>query len=429
VNPNIIQTLIAHPGTQYAPRLAAELHRHGALGRFVTGVAMPEDGFLGAMDKLMPAGLRRRWANRRVGGVPAARLRTFPGLEWSALRRLRRGEASETVFADRNGAFQRAIPDRWIDEASHVIGFDTSSWLLAARAKARGKRFILDQSIGHPRAKERVYTELRERHPEWNDVGVVKAAGLLAAEDREHAEATLIVAASTFSRNTLIEAGVAPEKIAINPYGVDAARFNCTARVRPAGRPLRFLFVGLVNARKGVPTLLAAWRALAGRGAELWLVGPISAATRVLIPALPGLRIVGRLPHQELPRIFAECDVFVFPSFFEGFALVLLEALASGLPIVSTTATAAPDLITDGVEGFILEPGDESGLAERMERFIDDPSLAFRMGGAGRKKAEEFSWNAYGERWTHLLLKLSPGGAAHDARFSELPDAVRRAGK
>ena len=429
MNPNAMQAMIAHPGTQYAPRLAAELHRHGALGRFVTGMAVPEDGFLGAVDKLMPAALRRRWANRRVGGVPAARLRTFPGLEWSALRRLRRGEAAETVFADRNEVFQRAIPERWIDEASHVIGFDTSSWLLAERTKAQGKPFVLDQSIGHPRAKERVYAELRERHPEWADVGAVKAAGLLAAEECEHAEATLIVAASTFSRNTLIEAGVSPEKIAINPYGVDATRFNGLARVRSAGRPLRFLFVGLVNARKGVPALIAAWRALAGRGAELWLVGPISGETRALIPALPGLRIVGRLPHQELPGIFAECDVFVFPSFFEGFALVLLEALASGLPIVSTTATAAPDLITEGVEGFILEPGDESGLAGRMERFIEDPSLAARMGAAGREKAEEFSWEAYGERWTRLLLKLSPGGGGRDARFSELPDAVQRAGK
>jgi glycosyltransferase involved in cell wall biosynthesis len=187
------------------------------------------------------------------------------------------------------------------------------------------------------------------------------------------------------------------------PYGVDTAAFRPRVRTADAKRPLRFLFVGLVNARKGIPLLLESWREVAKTGAELWLVGPVSDEVRALIPDLPGLRVLGRRPHGELPGLFAECDVFVFPSFFEGFALVLLEAMASGLPIVATDATAAPDLITEGREGFVLAPGDRDALAAKMQWFAEEPDRAPILGEAARRQAERFSWTTYGERWLDLL--------------------------
>src|SRR5439155_689061 len=128
-----MNALLAQPGTQYAPRLASELHLRGALGRFATGLTLPEGRILGRLERLAPASWRRRWANRRVPGVPSERLYTFSSIELRAFWRLSRGEPAETVLHARNAAFQKAIPNRWMEEATHVIGFDTSSWLLAER--------------------------------------------------------------------------------------------------------------------------------------------------------------------------------------------------------------------------------------------------------------------------------------------------------
>jgi glycosyltransferase involved in cell wall biosynthesis len=324
-------------------------------------------------------------------------------MEWRALRSLRRGEPAETVFFRRNESFQRAIPDAWIDAATHVVGFDTSSWLLARRAGEIGRPFFLDQSIGHSRAKERIYAEVRARYSRWSEDMKLKSAELLAVEEAEHAHASRIVAASSFSRRTLMEQGIPEEKITVIPYGVDTAAFRPRVRTTGGKRPLRFLFVGLVNARKGIPLLLEAWHEVAKTGAELWLVGPVTDEARALIPDLPGIRVLGRRPHRELPQLFAECDVFVFPSFFEGFALVLLEAMACGLPIIATDATAAPDLITEGREGFVLAAGDRDALSARMHWFVDEPDRAAILGEAARRQAERFSWTAYGERWLDLL--------------------------
>src|SRR5207244_9591492 len=100
--------------------------------------------------------------------------------------------------------------------------------------------------------------------------------------------------------------------------------------------------------------------------AELWIAGPARARERRLIPDLPGLRVHGSAPHAELPALLRQCDVLVLPSFCEGLAQVLLEALASGLPIIATDATGAEDLIQDGREGFLIRAGDGDALAFAM---------------------------------------------------------------
>jgi glycosyltransferase involved in cell wall biosynthesis len=99
--------------------------------------------------------------------------------------------------------------------------------------------------------------------------------------------------------------------------------------------------------------------------------------------------------------------VFVFPSFFEGFALVLLEAMASGLPIISTTATAAPDLISDPLQGIVIDPENQEQLEAAMVAMRSQRGRLAEMSHAARRRAEEFSWDKYGERWAQLIETLA----------------------
>jgi len=128
---------------------------------------------------------------------------------------------------------------------------------------------------------------------------------------------------------------------------------------------------------------------------------------------------MGEVSHGELPCLLRQCDVLVFPSYFEGFGAVLLEAMAAGLPIIATEATGAPDLITNGVEGYVIPTGNAKALKDAMQRFIDSPEDLAPMSQAARRCAERYSWDAYGDRWMDILQQVTSAARnAPHTRFS-----------
>jgi glycosyltransferase involved in cell wall biosynthesis len=150
--------------------------------------------------------------------------------------------------------------------------------------------------------------------------------------------------------------------------------------------------VGTINQRKGIKYLLDAVEMLHSPLVELVVCGRI-------VDDLPAFRnFNGRLEvwpsvsAKRLVEAYQTSDVFVFPSLAEGFGHVLLEAMASGLPVVSTDRTAARELVREGVDGFLVPPGSAGELASRLELFVRDRTLAAKMGAAARLRAEEFTW-------------------------------------
>lgn len=395
--------LLTHPGTQYSYQLAKQLVRHQKLAEFWTGFALAENSWCAkALQTFVPNSWNRKIANRIVHDVPARFLRTRSLIGLKAVHRLRRSCSPQLVFHAVNGEFQRKIPLSAISEASAVIGFDTASWIIADSTKKFGKPFFLDQSTSHSLSKEPIWEKLDNQFPAWRENYEPRNPFVLEAERQEHQLATRIVVASSYTKRTLLSEGIPEEKVVVNPYGVDVSKFRPSATARLNSR-LRFLFLGSVSALKGVPLLLEAWRKLASNDSELWLVGPISERSRTLIPELPGLKLLGKHPHKELPELLRQCDVLAFPSYSDGFGLVLLEALASGLPVITTEATAGPDLIRDGVEGFIIPSGNLKKLCHALSFFIDNLDRLPEMSAAARRCAERFTWNAYGDRWNKLL--------------------------
>jgi glycosyltransferase involved in cell wall biosynthesis len=400
-----MQILLAHPGTQHAFRLARELHRLGLLGEFWTSLALREDGLAARLARAR-GGVG--WLRNRIAyALPASRLHSRPLADWRALLRLRCGSDPLTTFHERNAAFQKAIPDQNLQQADAIIAFDTSGWLLARRAQKLEKPFMLDRTIAHPAVLHRLAGSLERRYPGWTVGGANRHAAVAAAEDEEHARARRIVVGSSFARDTLIGEGVDAVKIRVNPYGVDWTRFaSVPVEMKPApDRARRFLFAGSVIARKGVPVLLEAWQSLARRDAELWIAGSIEPAVERLIPSLPGLRLLGRVPNAEMQRLYAETDVLVLPSLVEGFSLVLLEALAAGLPVIATPNTGAGDFLTSPVLGELVETGSIESLRAAMERQLIQPAERTKVRAAAAELSSHYSWEAYGRRWADLLAE------------------------
>jgi glycosyltransferase involved in cell wall biosynthesis len=401
-----IRVLVAHPGTQHAFRLATELHRQGVLGGLYTGLAIGAGSTVERLSRFLSESVVRRISNRIAPELPARLIHNKYWLEsvWQMDQVL--GRTGQTFIHRRNEQFQRRVPDRAILEANVVIGFDTSSWILADRCEKLGRPFVMVQTIGHPDAWAALAPELARRFPDWNATVESRLAIVREAEQVEHNKATLVVGSSSFTRNTLETYGVAGEKVLVIPHGVDPERFTI-AKGGQKSRPFRFLFAGSLSARKGVPLLLEAWKSLSSKDAELWLIGPASVKVLGLLKGIAGTRVFGDVPNAQVSSLMQQCDVLVFPSYFEGFGLVILEAMASGLPVITTDGTAGPDLIpSPGEGGWVIPRGDQAALKKAMASCLEKISECKDSGAIARRIAERNSWRVYGERWVSVLTRV-----------------------
>ena len=191
------------------------------------------------------------------------------------------------------------------------------------------------------------------------------------------------------------------------PYHCDLAPFLAAPRrVREADEVV-FLFCGQMIARKGVDVLFAAFARLDAR-ARLLLVGR-EAELPAMLAALPEsarvrVEYAGFQSPDVLPRFFAQADVFVLPSRYDGWGVVVNQALGAGLPVVcSDTVGAGHDLVADETNGLKFPSGDDAALARCMQRFLDAPELIAEWGDASRSKAHEYSPERGAAKWVAAL--------------------------
>jgi phosphatidyl-myo-inositol alpha-mannosyltransferase len=187
------------------------------------------------------------------------------------------------------------------------------------------------------------------------------------------------------------------------PNGLDVASF---AGAKPAdlGPGRRILFVGRLHRRKGFPVAVEAFRLLADRYADIGLVvagdGEERASVdRLTPPVRARVTMLGAVPHEQLPRYFAACDLLVAPSLGgESFGYVLLEAMAAGLPVVASQIPGYDEVVIDGREGFLVPPGDPQAVADAAAKVLDHPTLAQTMGHVGRTMAARYDWAVVAEQ-------------------------------
>lgn len=205
--------------------------------------------------------------------------------------------------------------------------------------------------------------------------------------------------------------GTPPGRTWVAPNAVDNERFARAASSREGHEgPVRFLFVGRLEPSKGVPTLLDAWVGMPPH-AELSLVGDGSLSPvlgqRILRQGGPLVHLVGHRDRDELSRLYAEADVFVFPSVSDPWGLVLNEAMASGLPVVTTPAPGSvDDLVRDGENGFVVPPRRPGPLGDAMRALLD-PGLRREMGARSAQRIVGYSSEAWARGMRDAALALA----------------------
>jgi len=219
-------------------------------------------------------------------------------------------------------------------------------------------------------------------------------------------------------RDNLVRRGVPVGGARIISQGIPLERFPVKAHPGSVGRPARLLYAGQLHAYKGVHTVLAAVDRLAReRGAdaiELSVVGDGPDAYRRRLEddahrCAARVALVGWCPHDEMPLVYRQHDVFVFPSEWqEPFGLTHLEAMASGLPVVSTNDGGHGEFLEHDRNALVFPKGDAEALAAQVRRLLDEPALAVRLAAEARAQVErEFSVARYAASLEELLVEAA----------------------
>lgn len=399
--------LFTHPtGNANVRHAAVGLQRAGLLGEFWTCLDYRGAGGFG---RILPAAVRTQLQRRTNPAELAASVRTHPWREAARLLASRldlgglvRHETGPLSVDAVYHSLDRAVARRLrLGPFTGVYAYEDGAAAAFKAARSRGQTCFYEQPIGHWRAARALLHEEAEREPEWAATltGNRDSAAKNARKDEELGLADVVIAASSFTRQTLELAGPGRAPVVVVPYGAPPPPVGLPEPApRPAGAPLRVLFVGGLSQRKGLSYLFAAERALRG-AITLTVVGakppvPCPALDR----ALAGVRWIPGGPHATILGEMLAHDVLVFPSLFEGFGLVLPEAMAMGLPVITTAHTAGPDLITEGIEGHLIPIRSSAAIVERLDALRRDPERRIEMGRRARARVATLSWQTYGDQ-------------------------------
>jgi glycosyltransferase involved in cell wall biosynthesis len=354
---------------------------------------------------LRPNGLKRLLA-RHVNGVPEDKIHCHSLLGVGRILRRDRGTTHGQVVRAQtrsNERFCRSLAARGFGNADTVYAFNGAALELFESAKRRGMRTILEQTAAPWAYDEKLLAEERKLWPGWESGGV-ELEDWRPMSDREIAEwssSDLILCGSQYVVDAMREQSGPVHRCAVVPYGIDSSKIRSSPRERRAG-PLRVLCVGTVQLRKGVQYLMQAARSLKGLGVEFHVVGPIGLSQSAISELRQWLTLVGSVPRSEMLRHYEAADLFVLPTLSEGSANVCYEALAAGLPVI-TTANAG-SVVRDGHEGYLIPIRNPDAIAERIIQLRNDPDRRASMSVSAMGRARDYTWERYAERLLGAVL-------------------------
>lgn len=383
---------VLQAGARMHYAVPALLARAGALEAFYTDLHSSHRPFrlLKALwpESSQPKPIKRLLGRQLPPDLPRKLVRDQPLASFSWAR----GPRGDALV------LERACRERFGGADALYTNFINNDLAVVCQAREQGlhvvHELIISADVG------RVMLEERRRYPGIEPAGepeeVVEAG--IARDQRKWALSHRVLVPSAYCRQSSIALGCDPAKLTLVPYGIPEHWFD----LKPDPQPGRILFVGQVGLRKGNHVLAAAARLLRSRGARFTcrVAGP--AQVDVSHPLFEGPTYLGQVPRSQVQEEFRRADIFVLPTLAEGMALVHIEAMACGVPVITTPHCGA--VVRDGVDGFIVPIRDAEALADRLQQLIEQRDRREAMGRAARATAASYTWAAYGRRLLEALL-------------------------
>ncbi|WP_158265407.1 glycosyltransferase family 4 protein [Blastopirellula marina] len=346
-----------------------------------------------------------------------------------AIRRIISRDRSASVgdlydtYSRVNREFGRLVCGNEWGNANVVYVFNGAGLEILEQAKQRGMFTVVEQTDAPVPVEEGLLNEERERWPGWEQGGVSKAAWQPMAE-REIAEwkiADLILCGSEYVRRGVLDTFPPPGLTEVVPYGISPDLALHGERHRLGNNPeLMVLFVGTICLRKGVPYLLEAAKQLKGI-AKIRALGPVRVSESARAMLAEHIELVGVVPRSQVRQYYATSDVLVLPSISEGSANVCYEAIASGIPVITTPN--AGSVIRDEKDGFILPIRASDAIVDAIVRLAKDRELLNQLGESAYHWANEFTWERYSQRLVGTLRTAFENRASSKAEWPGIEHA------
>lgn len=360
---------------------------HGRYHAFELARGLYKHGILDLLQTTLPA-----WHARHAMGKPVPIKSEF-GLE--VLRRFSaRAGWPRCPDALISREFGRRVARTLLGrEADLLVGWSSATLEAIRPAHERGMKVIIERGSTHiTHQTEILESAYRAFGLKWTGT----PSEIISRELQEYAAADAICVPSDVARRTFMANGVPADKLIVNPLGVNSDEFRAPTHRREQKRQ-RILFVGTIGVRKGIARLLEAIPKL-DMPAELILAGPVEGSFKDILTTLStkNVTFTGPIPRSRIAALYQNADIFCLPSVEEGFGMVALEAMASGLPVVVSDQVGAADAIMNGDNGFVFPADDTDALVETLSRLMRDPTLRHSIGTKARDTVERhYGWDSY----------------------------------
>lgn len=407
---------VFHPGVQHSWQTATALQQLGLLEFFATSIFYNPDAWPYRIEKFLPASLRakvhREFSRFEHRALDPRDVQTVGLYEWAERMLARAGMSGLARKVDRigNRRFASLLEDRIRGPRPFALwGFNASSLESFQAARAAGRTTILDRTIGDWRYFNHVMQTAAEKYGDWFVDGFnLIDREIIDRDEAEYAASDVILCGSDYCAQTVREWSTTPgvaEKVRVLPYCFDEALFANAPASQPVDRnkPVRFIFVGQINIRKGVHHVLEAFAQLPPGSAELTLVGQMSITRKAFAPFRDRVTYLPTVPRAAIPQIMAEHHAIIFPSYFEGSSLSLLESLASGLAVVQTPQ-AGNGVTAD--TGILMDRPDTELTLAAMLQLIEDRDRLDHYRAHAQAEARNYSFARYRENIAALLRTL-----------------------
>lgn len=288
-----------------------------------------------------------------------------------------------------------------------VYGYEDGAVNTFEEAKRLGLKCFYDLPTGYWRASRKLLPLEIERCPEWSEtfIGFNDSPKKLERKDKELAQADVVFVASKFTAETLKEYPGKLPPVVIIPYGFPPTFENREYQGFEKKRKLKLLFVGKLTQQKGIADLFEAIKGME-KLVELTIVGHKSANIKALDDELAKHNYIPTLPHPEILKLMRAHDILVFPSLFDGFGMVITEAMSQGTPVIASERSAGPDLIRHGENGWLIKAGSPPSLRRIIDELLENPDSIKKVGRAATESARERPWERYGEEMAQCIEKI-----------------------
>ena len=410
---------VFHPGTQHSWQTATALQDLDRLAFYATSIFYMRDRWPYRGARYLPPALRKRvegeWRRFDHSALDPSLVRTHGLYEWLERGASRARLRSVAQWLDQRGnrQFARSLEQEIRSSRPFALwGFNNCALEGFQAARQEGRFTILDRTLGDWRRYHQLMAPLRETHAEWFLEGDPSGPPhVVARDDAEYDAADLIVCGSRICADTILAHSPVKgleRKLQVLPYCFDQDLFGNVPPPAPVDRagPVRFLFVGYAGIRKGIQHVLEAIEQLPSEDAELTIVGQLGIPRKVFARFEDRVTFLPSVPRAEIPAIMARHHALVFPSYFEGSALSLLEGLASGLALIQTPE--AGNGVTEET-GILLDRPDTRLTLAAMRALIEDRDRLDHYRASAQAEARNYTFARYRENISALLDRELPG--------------------